>query len=44
MPYTLKPDEGFDVDTETTPYVEGMVDTGDRWTLNFGPQVSFEPS
>jgi len=38
MPYTLKPDEGFDVDTETTPYMEGVVDTGDRWTLNFGPQ------
>lgn len=38
MPYTLKPDEGFDVDSETTPYVDGMVDTGDRWTLNFGPQ------
>lgn len=38
MPYTLKPDQGFDVDSETTPYVEGMVDTGDRWTLNFGPQ------
>lgn len=38
MPYTLKPDEGFDVDAETTPYVGQMVDTGDRWTLNFGPQ------
>lgn len=38
MPYTLKPDEGFDVDAETTPYMGQMVDTGDRWTLNFGPQ------
>lgn len=38
MPYTLKPDEGLDVDAETTPYVDQMVDTGDRWTLNFGPQ------
>ena len=38
MPYTLKPDQGYDVDVETTPYTEGMVDTGDRWTLNFGPQ------
>lgn len=38
MPYTLKPDEGLDVDAETTPYIDQMVDTGDRWTLNFGPQ------
>ncbi len=39
MPYDLKP---FDVDVETTPYVEDRpIDTGgtgDRWTLNFGPQ------
>ena len=38
MPYDLKP---FDVDVETTPYVEGDKDadqSGDRWTLNFGPQ------
>ncbi|MFI4871076.1 MAG: NADH-quinone oxidoreductase subunit D, partial [Phycisphaerales bacterium JB061] len=38
MPYTLKPDQGLDVDAETTPYLDSMVDTGDRWTLNFGPQ------
>ena len=38
MPYTLKPDQGLDVDAETTPYIDDMVDTGDRWTLNFGPQ------
>ncbi|MEM9166777.1 MAG: NADH-quinone oxidoreductase subunit D [Planctomycetota bacterium] len=38
MPYTLRPDEGLDVDSETTPYLGDMVDTGDRWTLNFGPQ------
>ncbi|MGP1273103.1 MAG: NADH-quinone oxidoreductase subunit D [Phycisphaerales bacterium] len=38
MPYTLRPDEGFDVDNETTPYLADQVDTGDRWTLNFGPQ------
>ena len=37
MPYDLKP---FDVDVETTPYVEqeGWAGQGDRWTLNFGPQ------
>ena len=37
MPYELKP---FDVDVETTPYVEGekWAQQGDRWTLNFGPQ------
>ena len=39
MPYDLKP---FDVDVETTPYVRNGQgddeDSGDRWTLNFGPQ------
>jgi len=38
MAYSLKP---FDVDVETTPYVQELDDTGehgDRWTLNFGPQ------
>jgi len=38
MPYDLKP---FDVDVETTPYVQngqGDKDSSDRWTLNFGPQ------
>ncbi|MEM9294737.1 MAG: NADH-quinone oxidoreductase subunit D [Planctomycetota bacterium] len=39
MPYELKP---FDVDSETTPYLEeegwGQESRGDRWTLNFGPQ------
>ncbi|MEM8757555.1 MAG: NADH-quinone oxidoreductase subunit D [Planctomycetota bacterium] len=38
MPYTLRPDQGLDVDSETTPYLADQVDTGDRWTLNFGPQ------
>jgi NADH-quinone oxidoreductase subunit D len=38
MPFTLKPDEGFDVDVESTDYLKTHVDTGDRWTLNFGPQ------
>ncbi|MBL8745995.1 MAG: NADH-quinone oxidoreductase subunit D [Phycisphaerae bacterium] len=38
MPFTLKPDEGFDIDVESTDYLKTHVDTGDRWTLNFGPQ------
>ncbi len=38
MPYTLKPDEGYDVSIETTKYLSEHVDTGDRWVLNFGPQ------
>lgn len=38
MPYTLRPDEGYDVDIESTGYVQSHVDTGDRWVLNFGPQ------
>lgn len=35
MPYDLKP---FDVDIETTPYLDDEKPAGDRWTLNFGPQ------
>ncbi len=35
MPFDLKP---FDVDVETTPYVDDDGHRGDRWTLNFGPQ------
>ena len=39
MPYTLKPaDQGFGVDIENTEYLKDHLDTGDRWTLNFGPQ------
>ena len=38
MPYTLKPDQGYDVDVETIDYVNQHIDTGDRWVLNFGPQ------
>ncbi|MEM1184453.1 MAG: NADH-quinone oxidoreductase subunit D [Planctomycetota bacterium] len=38
MPYTLKPDEGYQTDVETTGYLSEHVDTGDRWVLNFGPQ------
>jgi NADH-quinone oxidoreductase subunit D len=35
MPYELHP---FDVDVETTPYLDKFEEQGDRWTLNFGPQ------
>ena len=36
MPYTLKP--ATEVDADTTEYLDGRVDAGDRWVLNFGPQ------
>jgi NADH-quinone oxidoreductase subunit D len=38
MPYTLQPDQGFDVDIESTEYLKDRPDTPDRWVLNFGPQ------
>lgn len=38
MAYTLKPDEGFGVDVDNVNYLKDHLDTGDRWTLNFGPQ------
>lgn len=38
MPYTMRPDEGYGVDVESTEYLSEHPDTGDRWTLNFGPQ------
>lgn len=38
MPYVLRPDEGYDIDVEKLGYLKDHVDTGDRWTLNFGPQ------
>ncbi|MCH7849251.1 MAG: NADH-quinone oxidoreductase subunit D [Planctomycetes bacterium] len=38
MPYTLTPDEGYDVDVESTAYLDDHVDAPDRWVLNFGPQ------
>lgn len=38
MPYTMRPDEGYGLDVESTGYLESHPDTGDRWTLNFGPQ------
>ncbi len=38
MPYTLIHDEGYDVDVESTEYLDQRRDSGDRWVLNFGPQ------
>jgi NADH-quinone oxidoreductase subunit D len=38
LAYTLRPDETFGVDVESTGYLADHVDTGDRWVLNFGPQ------
>jgi NADH-quinone oxidoreductase subunit D len=38
VPFTLRPDQGLDVDAENTGYLSSHVDTGDRWVLNFGPQ------
>jgi NADH-quinone oxidoreductase subunit D len=38
MPYTIRPEQGFDVDAESTSYLKDHVDTGERWVLNFGPQ------
>ncbi|MCA9279465.1 MAG: NADH-quinone oxidoreductase subunit D [Phycisphaeraceae bacterium] len=38
MPYTLRPDQGLDVDADRIDYIADHVDTGDRWVLNFGPQ------
>lgn len=38
MPYTLKPVDTIDVDSDNIDYIKKHVDTGDRWVLNFGPQ------
>jgi NADH-quinone oxidoreductase subunit D len=38
MPFTLKPEQGFGIDVESTEYLKEHVDTGERWVLNFGPQ------
>ena len=38
MPYTLEPDQGFDLDIESTEYLKDHVKGADRWVLNFGPQ------
>jgi NADH-quinone oxidoreductase subunit D len=38
MPFTLHPDQGLDVDADTTEYLKDHVDAPERWILNFGPQ------
>lgn len=38
MPFTLRPDQGLDVDIDSIDYLKDRPDAGDRWTLNFGPQ------
>lgn len=38
MPYTLKPVDTIDLDSDNINYIKQHVDTGDRWVLNFGPQ------
>ncbi|MDG2053471.1 MAG: NADH-quinone oxidoreductase subunit D [Phycisphaerales bacterium] len=39
MPYSIHPDEGYTVDADSVDYLdETLVDGGDRWVLNFGPQ------
>ncbi len=38
MPFTLRPDQGYDVDIEKVDYLSKHIDTGERWVLNFGPQ------
>jgi len=38
VPFTIKPDDATQVDSDKTTYLKGHVDTGDRWVLNFGPQ------
>ena len=38
MPYTLEPNEAFDVDVDSPDYLAAHVDAPDRWVLNFGPQ------
>lgn len=38
MPFTLRPDQGLDVDIDKVDYLAKHPDTGERWVLNFGPQ------
>ncbi len=38
MPYTLSPDQGYDVDVESTEYLHDRPEGHERWVLNFGPQ------
>ena len=38
MPYTLTPDQGYDVDIDAPDYLQERGHAPDRWVLNFGPQ------
>jgi NADH-quinone oxidoreductase subunit D len=38
MPFTLQPDQGYDVDVDAPDYLKDRADAPDRWVLNFGPQ------
>ena len=39
MPYSIHPDEGYTVDADDVDYLDdALIDGGDRWVLNFGPQ------
>ncbi len=38
MPFDLQPAEAFDLDVETTEYLDHRPKSPDRWLLNFGPQ------
>ncbi|MDA1007416.1 MAG: NADH-quinone oxidoreductase subunit D [Planctomycetota bacterium] len=38
MPFDLQPAEAFDLDVETTEYLDNRAKAPDRWLLNFGPQ------
>ena len=38
MPFQISPGSEYDVDLDTTEYLEDHVRTPDRWILNFGPQ------
>ncbi|MGI9012901.1 MAG: NADH-quinone oxidoreductase subunit D [Phycisphaerales bacterium] len=38
MPYTLKRDQAYDIDVESTEYLDDRPVAQDRWVLNFGPQ------
>ncbi|MDY7108180.1 MAG: NADH-quinone oxidoreductase subunit D [Planctomycetota bacterium] len=38
MPYTIEPEEAWDIEVESVEYLQQHVDAPDRWVLNFGPQ------
>ena len=38
MPYTLKKDDAYGLDIESTEYLQDRPADSDRWVLNFGPQ------